>query len=146
MVEVGYVKVVKGKYALVELKRKSRCSENCAHCGNNCSISTSIQYVKNTLNASVGDSVEVSRETKSFLKMNLWIYIFSLISMVIGVFVGSSYFSKLNLEYTNVLASLVGVIFLVISFFILSIIDKKIFKDNKYKLHMVKVIEKSIKE
>lgn len=142
MVEVGYVKAVNGEYASLVFKRKSGCGDNCAHCGSNCSMETSIVDVENTLNASVGDLVQVSLEANSFLKMNLWVYMFPLISMIIGIVVGNSYFSKLNFKNYDILTAFTGIIFLVLSFFILSTIDKKMSKDSRYKLHMTKIIEK----
>lgn len=140
MTEVGCVKSIKGQYALVLFKRKSGCGDNCAHCGADCSGNTSIVEIKNTLNARIGDYVQVSIEAKAFFKMTMWAYVFPLIMLIIGIVLGNNYFSKLGYKNYEFLAAAVGIIFLVLSYLVLGIIDKKMSKNSKYGLKMEKIL------
>ena len=140
MTEVGYIKDIKGQYALVLFKRKSGCGENCAHCGAECSSESSTVEIKNTLNAKKGDYIQVSLQTKAFFKMTMWAYIFPLIMLFIGIVLGNNYFFKLGYKNYELFAAITGLFSLVLSYFILGIIDKKMSKDSKYELHMEKIL------
>lgn len=140
MLEVGYVTAIKDDYALVSFKRKSGCGDNCASCSSGCTPSNSVVDVKNILNASVGDEVQVGLETKSFIQMTLWVYGFPLIMLFIGIFTGNHYFQKLGFKSYELLSFLLGIILLCVSYSLLSVVDKKASKDTKYDLKMIKVI------
>lgn len=141
MVEVGYVTALKGDCALISFKRKSGWGDNCASCGAGCAPSSAVVDVKNILNASVGDEVQVTLETKSFMKMTLWAYGFPLIMLLVGILLGNYYFKNLGFGNYELLSFVVGIILLVVSYTILGKIDKKASKNGKYDLKMVKIIK-----
>lgn len=143
MVEIGHVRTIKNEYASITFKRKSGCGDNCAHCGSDCSGSNSIVDIKNTLNASIGDLVEIHLKTSSFFKMNLWTYGFPLLMLLVGLVVGDGYSAKLGFKNHEIFSAFTALAFITLAFFILGVIDKKISKNIKYNLCMVRIIEKA---
>lgn len=140
MEEVGYVKSIDNDYALVVFKRKSGCGGNCGSCKGGCSSNFVTTEIKNTLNASRGDSVKVMMKPKSFQKLIFWAYIFPSIMLLAGIFTGMTFFQNAGYKNYELLAVLVGFIFLAISYFFSSKIDKKRRKSDEFSLEMVKII------
>lgn len=146
MLEEGYVKFVKDDSASIMFKRKSGCGDSCAHCKSGCSSLNSVVDIKNTLNAAVGDKVQVSLDTKSFFKMAIWTYGLPILMTILGIIIGYITFPKLGFKNYELLSSLLGLIFLTVSFLLLSSIDKKLSKNKKYSLYMVQITEKALKK
>ncbi len=129
MTEIGRVIKIKNNEALVRIDRKSACSG----CGV-CAFKPSDLYIdiplQNTLNAKTGDRVEVDITSGSVAKMSVTAYllplIFSVLLLVVGVI---STFP----EWVSILMFFVG---LVIGFFIVATIDKRVYrrKDNMPKM------------
>lgn len=119
MKEIGFVHKVKGSTATVRFERKTAC-ENC----NMCLKPKEEMYVelklKNTLNAKVGDKVEVTMGQRAVLTASFIVYVFPLIVMSIVIT------CTFKLEVWISLVSSLGS--LVLSFIGVSIIDKLIIR------------------
>ncbi len=142
MKEIGYIKSVKDGYASVIFKRKSGCGDNCAGCKSNCGSNTITTDVKDTLGVSIGDMVEIDMATKSFFAMTFWTYTFPLIMLVIGLVSSLLIFKNLGIKQYELLAAAVGLVFLSISYSVLSHMDKKLGKNQSYTLKMTRILNR----
>ena len=80
--------------------------------------------VKNSLNAKEGDLVEVSVPEGTFIALSLMIYIFPVAALMIGAFLGNFLADVWHTD-PSLTAIAAGAVFLVVSFVILRIIDRK---------------------
>lgn len=124
MNQIGYVYEIKGKDALVQVKRVSACGENCADCSSACEMPSVQVSMPNALNAKIGDEIEIRSESKKVLKYALIIYLVPLVIMLGTIAISNYYFKSAG--YTSDAYSLVaGIMSLAVSHFILKYIDKK---------------------
>lgn len=140
MYQLGYITEIKGNVAEVEVKRVSACGGNCSSCGGSCSAPSMKISIKNTLNAKKGDYVEISVKTNKIIFSAFIVYVIPLINMVIGIIAGTKIFSNISNTNGEMFGFLIGLIFLVLSFFILKRIDNKMKKRNYLTFHMKKII------
>ncbi len=119
MKEIGVVHKIKGSFATVRFERKTAC-ENC----NMCLKPRDEMYVelrlKNSLNANIGDKVEVTMGQKAVLTSSFIVYVMPLIVMAIGL--GITYKMELWISLLSSLGSLV------ISFIGIALIDRLIIR------------------
>ncbi|MCY6484297.1 SoxR reducing system RseC family protein [Clostridium aestuarii] len=141
MKETGYIVSTNGEYASVVFKRGSACGENCGSCKGGCEVSAVTTQIKNTLGANVGDKVKVTLEQKVFNKMILWVYVFPLVMMVIGIGFGINVFKDAGYKNYELFSFLLGMVALAISYLILNIVSKKMRNNNDCSLRMVEVIK-----
>lgn len=122
MKEVGVVHKIKGSQATVRFERKTAC-ENC----NMCLKPREEMYVelrlKNSLNAKVGDRVEVTMGQRAVLTASFIVYIVPI--MIMAIVIACTY--KLE-EWIALVASLGS---LVLSFIGVALVDKLIIKKRK---------------
>ncbi len=122
MKEVGVVHKIKGNLATVRFERKTAC-ENC----NMCLKPRDEMYVelrvKNSLNAKIGDKVEVTMGERAVLTASFVVYMLPLLLM--SIVIACTY--KLNILVS--LASSLGS--LVVSFIGVALLDKFVFKKKK---------------
>lgn len=141
MTEIGYVASIHGEYASVVFKRMSGCGHDCASCGGGCDSSSVTTDIKNTLGAKTGDKVKVEMNQKAFNTMLLWVYVFPLIMLALGISVGTKIFQSMGLANYELLSFLVGILALVVSYFILNKYNKRASKNADYTLQMTSIIE-----
>ncbi len=138
MKEVGVVHKVKGNWATVRFERKTAC-ENC----NMCLKPREEMYVelrvKNSLQANVGDKVEITMGERAVLTASFVVYIAPL--LVMAVVIACTY--KLSVWIS--LAASVGS--LIVSFIGVALLDKFVFKRKKEYLPLMTsvVVEENIK-
>ena len=140
MNQVGYVRKIDNSMAILEVRRVSSCGDNCSSCGSSCDIPSTKVKVKNTLMAKEGDFVEVKMKTNVILQSAFLVYIMPLIMMIVGISFGISIFKNMGISSYESLGFLMGIIALIISFFILRIIDKKIRNSSKLEFQMIRII------
>lgn len=143
MNEIGFVKGIEGDTAHVIFRRKSGCGDDCGSCAGGCSADLMTVDVKNILNASAGDMVEVSMEEKYFYKAMALVYGFPLLMLMVGVAVGNSLFAMAGIEGHELFGVMLGFLLMAISYLIISRIDKKISKNKNYNTSMIRIIEYS---
>ena len=131
MKEVGFVHKIKGSTATVRFERKTAC-ENC----NMCLKPREEMYVelklRNSLNAKVGDKVEVTMGQRAVLTASFIVYVAPL--LVMAIVLGATF--KLEL-WISLVASLGS---LVLSFIGVALIDKLIIKKNSDYLPVMSAI------
>ena len=131
MKEVGFVHKIKGSTATVRFERKTAC-ENC----NMCLKPREEMYVelklRNSLNAKVGDRVEVTMGQRAVLTASFIVYVAPL--LVMAIVLGATF--KLEL-WISLVASLGS---LALSFIGVALIDKLIIKKNSDYLPVMSAI------
>lgn len=140
MDQIGYVVDTKDEIAVVDVRRTSACGDNCNSCGGGCNIPAMRVEIKNTIQAKVGNFVEIEMETKSLMKSAFIAYIIPLV-MLIGGIAGGIYIFQ-SMGYTNYesLGFITGLVFLAISYYMLRAIDNIIKNRNSAELKIIKVL------
>lgn len=137
--EQGIVERIKRNSALIKVAKSSACN----HCTSkdSCSVpdKNMVIEVKNSLNAKVGDLVEVSVPEGTFIVLSLMIYIFPVAALMAGAFLGN-YLSTLLETDPSLTAIITGALFLFASFVILKLIDRKKDTRDKYIPHMTRIL------
>jgi len=129
MEKIGLVKAIEGNMAVVEIKRYRTRRR---HLG---PILVNIR-VKNDVNASVGQYVELQYENRNFLKAAFLVYMVPFFSMIIGIMVGSYLAKYLGYEkHQEIIMAGIGFLFLAISYLGLRTIEKSI--KDKEDMHIV---------
>lgn len=119
MTERGVVSKVKGKKATVEFERRSACDQ-CHMCAVTKDKMTVHVVLENTLDAKVGDFVEVEMGEQFVITAALIVYVIPLILIGIGIGVGT-----LISELAQILMAVGG---LVLGFIIAFILEKAVIR------------------
>jgi len=142
MDRTGIIVAVEKDFSRIRLLRHTACG----HCGA-CQLGDDQKDVmlmaKNEVNAQVGDMVEVSMGTRGVLSAAFIMYMIPLISLFLGLVVGLLGLQLIayqgNIEVT---ASLIGLVLMGVTFFIIKMNDKNFLKSDKYIAHIEHVIQK----
>lgn len=140
MEQIGYVSGLDGEYAFVDVRRVSACGDKCGSCGGGCSVPSMRIRIKNTLEAKVGDSVEVKMETKTVLNSALIAYVIPLIAMILGIIIGVHMFKIIGSNNYELYGFAIGLVFLGLSYVLLRVIDSKTKDSNKINFQMIKKV------
>ena len=141
MEQQGYiVGIIDEKTAKLKMQRHSACA-SCGKCTTTSEKKDIIVEVDNSIGAKLGDRVAVNMESMNVLKAVGIAYIFPLISLLIGT-IGTYYVLQLieNTKNIEVISSTVGIIIMLISFFILRKNDNKFRKSRQYIPIITKII------
>lgn len=141
MEQQGYiVGIIDEKTAKLKMQRHSACA-SCGKCTTTSEKKDIIVEVDNSIGAKLGDRVAVNMESMNVLKAVGIAYIFPLISLLIGT-IGTYYVLQLieNTKNIEVISSTVGIIIMVISFFILRKNDSKLRESRQYIPIITKII------
>ncbi|MDO3376559.1 SoxR reducing system RseC family protein [Geoalkalibacter halelectricus] len=120
--ETGTIVEIKDPRTAVVLCRKSSMCENCAartncHTGDDGDGDLRRIEAHNGLGAVVGDTVKIAADTRSFLQGSFLLYILPLIFLLIGAGAGQLLGQRFNAgPDPNLLAALLGILFLTLSF------------------------------
>ncbi len=116
---VGKVIELDNDMVYVTLLRTSACGGNCKACGASCeTIEHRIKAV-NSIDAKLGDLVEIAMDDKNGLKASAILYLIPFLGFISGIF--AAYFLKLS----EAKVFLSGIFGLIISYLIVHFIDKK---------------------
>ena len=141
MEQQGYiVGIIDEKTAKLKMQRHSACA-SCGKCTTTSEKKDIVVEVDNSIGAKLGDRVAVIMESMNVLKAVGIAYIFPLISLLIGT-IGTYYVLQLieNTKNIEVISSTVGIIIMVISFFILRKNDSKLRESRQYIPIITKII------
>lgn len=141
MEQQGYiVGIIDEKTAKLKMQRHSACA-SCGKCTTTSEKKDIVVEVDNSIGAKLGDRVAVNMESMNILKAVGIAYIFPLISLLIGT-IGTYYVLQLieNTKNIEVISSTVGIIIMLISFFILRKNDNKFRKSRQYIPIITKII------
>ena len=142
MEQVGIIKKTFGNQAEVVVRRTSGCGGNCESCGG-CSAETSYLTVvlKNDIGAKAGDLVEIEAKPQKILKYTFIAYMIPFFMLLMGIFIGVSYFKSIGNSNYEILGFGVGMLFLAMSFGIMRLIDKYMNKREEDPLEIKRIIK-----
>jgi len=141
MEQQGYiVGIIDEKTAKHKMQRHSACA-SCGKCTTTSEKKDIVVEVDNSIGAKLGDRVAVNMESMNVLKAVGIAYIFPLISLLIGT-IGTYYVLQFieNTKNIEVISSTVGIIIMLISFFILRKNDSKLRESRQYIPIITKII------
>lgn len=141
MEQQGYiVGIIDEKTAKLKMQRHSACA-SCGKCTTTSEKKDIVVEVDNSIGAKLGDRVAVNMESMNILKAVGIAYIFPLIGLLIGT-IGTYYVLQLieNTKNIEVISSTVGIIIILISFFILRKNDSKLRESRQYIPIITKII------
>jgi sigma-E factor negative regulatory protein RseC len=141
MEQQGYiVGIIDEKTAKLKMQRHSACA-SCGKCTTTSEKKDIVVEVDNSIGAKLGDRVAVNMESMNVLKAVGIAYIFPLIGLLIGT-IGTYYVLQFieNTKNIEVISSIVGIIIMLISFFILRKNDSKLRESRQYIPIITKII------
>lgn len=134
MEQIGEIVELRGKKALVRIRRTSSCGENCSGCSGNCTPTASVVTAVNGLSAKVGDMVKLHMNASSFLLLAFIGYILPLI-ICVGV-----YFLVNMLTDSVLLSDICAVLSLILTLFVFYLIDKLPDKPSRFSSRIIKIL------
>lgn len=141
MERIGYVNRIIGDKAEVEIKRVSACgSGGCSSCAGACDVPSTFVTMPNTLEAKVGNFVEIKAKGKKMLQYTFIAYMIPFFMLVLGIIAGIQGFKHIGYANYEALGFLTGLIFLVLSFLIIRKIDQKIARTKKSQFEMIRIL------
>lgn len=141
MKEAGLVTKIDGDTVYLKFNRTSACSK-CGACGMIAGQSDITVTVENTLHAHMDDRVEVQFTTKNALLSSAIAYIFPLVMLFVGVWLG--YVIPQDVfPVKDALAAILGLVFAAAGFFVLKLLNPY-FKKKFAKVYtMVRILDES---
>lgn len=139
MDKVGYVIKTFGDKAQLEVRRSSGWG-GCKGCASSCDEKSHVIILKNSLNAKVGDLVEIEGEVKNILQYTFVAYMIPFIFLVAGIGLSIGYFKNSGSAHYELLSFMVGIISMSLSFFIVRTFDRNITKKNKNPIRMTRIM------
>jgi sigma-E factor negative regulatory protein RseC len=141
MEQVGLIRKVTNGIAEVEVRRISGCGGGCSSCGGSCNMPSMVVSIENSINAKVGDYVEIKAKSKKIIKYALIVYMIPFIMLILGIILGMNLFQSMNITNYETYGFIVGLIFLGFSFFIVRKIDNSIKRKNENAMEMIRILE-----
>ena len=141
MEQVGLIRKITNGIAEVEVRRISGCGGGCSSCGGSCNMPSMVVSIENSINAKVGDYVEIKAKSKKIIKYALIVYMIPFIMLILGIILGMNLFQSMNRTNYETYGFMVGLIFLGVSFFIVRKIDNFIKSKNENAMEMVRILE-----
>ena len=137
--EQGIIEKVTDQKATVRVRR----SPACAHCSSriSCEISNRDMLVEisNDLKAKAGDLVEISIPEGIVLKMSVFVYLFPIIALMTGAFLGEFIANSLQSK-SSWPAILLGIIFFALAFCVLKVFERKKMSGGDYTPKMTAIV------
>ncbi len=141
MKEAGLVTKIDGKTAYLRFNRTSACSK-CGACGMIAGQSDITVTVENTLHACLDDRVEVEFTTKNALMSSAIAYVFPLVMLFVGVWLGYV-IPQDAFPVKDALAAILGIVFAAAGFVVLKLLNPY-FKKKFAKVYtMVRILDES---
>ena len=138
--EQGVIKEIRHKKAFIRIQSNSAC-DHCESRGACHLISDKEMMIEvpNDLDAQVGDLVDVSLPTQSFIKISLLVYLLPVVSLIIGAYTGEILAPSFHVQPT--IASIIGGGFAVgITIYVLKKIDRVVKMKDTYQPRMTRII------
>ena len=127
---VGTVTEITGDKAKVVFKRTKACAncDACLHFGSD----EAAAEIKNTLNAQVGDRVEIAIRSGSMLKAGFILYLIPLAALIAGVYFGC----KIN----DVAGALIGIGAAFVTLIIIHLFEPKFKRAGRFEPAMLRIV------
>jgi sigma-E factor negative regulatory protein RseC len=137
--EQGIIEKVKNNKATVRVQKTPACE----HCKSNASCSIEKREMRvqleNDLHVKIGDQVELSVPEGSIVKVSMFVYLFPIIALMIGAFIGAA-LGEIFRVNQSISAALTGGVALCIVFFALKRFEKTEKFKMKYQTRMTRII------
>lgn len=139
MDQVGFVIKTYGDKAQLEIRRSAGWG-GCKGCASSCDEKGHVIILKNSLNAKVGDLVEIEGEAKNILQYTFVAYMVPFIFLVLGITLSIGYFKNSGYANFELYSFLVGIVSMFLSFFIVRAFDRNITKKDKNPIRMTRIM------
>jgi sigma-E factor negative regulatory protein RseC len=143
MNEFGEIIEIKDKNAVVKVKRSSACGDCCA-CAKGTNPDDMILTVSNELNGEVGDQVELELASGQVLKASAVAYVIPLFALILGIAAGYILGGRLGFNQ-ELGASLLGLLFTMLSFFLIRVMEPQFRKGHKFSPQVTQIIKRDRK-
>jgi sigma-E factor negative regulatory protein RseC len=142
MSELGMIVSTYNNIARVQIAGASGCGSTCGSCNGCAAASSTLVEAENKIGAKAGQQVTIDRDRSAYIKSALLVFGFPILMLFIGVIIGSVAAGILNTNLSEtLLGGLVGIIFWIVSYMIIKLIDKKFNLSNRIKYVVISVIE-----
>ncbi|WP_303864601.1 SoxR reducing system RseC family protein [Alkalibaculum bacchi] len=139
MIEIGTVDSIVEKKAKVTIERSAMCGD-CGACQVGKDKLTMETTVLNTVNAKVGDKVEVEMAFKNVLMASIIAYGIPLLFFIIGVMLSSLFIGEVE---NPIISFISGLVLMAVAFIIIKILDKKGTFSFTYEPQITNIITKT---
>ncbi|MBM7561610.1 SoxR reducing system RseC family protein [Fusibacter tunisiensis] len=127
-----------GQFSKVKLLRHTACG-NCGACQVGDDSKDVHLMAKNSVNAHIGDMVEVSMNTDSVLSAAFIMYVIPLVALFAGLGIGHVLFK--TLVNGELYSGIFGLAVMVLAFVVIKMNDKHFMKSDKYTAQILKIIQ-----
>lgn len=138
MQKQGIVVDTESGYAKVAFVRSSGCGGNCKSCAG-CEAKPHLVSLKNTVNAKVGDQVEVEMNAGKAMRFTLLLYIIPLIFFLAGTLISATIIGS-DVANFEIYSFFIGILTFLFSLVILRLIDKRYGNQEATQLELRKII------
>ena len=141
--EQGIVIDVKGGKAFIKTEKGTSCESCVARetCHGTIGTNEVIIEAENRINAKFGDKVVVMVGTATLLKASFILYLGPIAGLILGVVLGQMLVKQFTLSINpDLLSGIMGVLFLVITFFGIRLYGKRLEKKEGFRPVVVKVL------
>ena len=141
--EQGVIEDVSGQKALIRIKKSSACA-TCESRGD-CEVDSGksmVVEVANDLGGGMGDHVELSVPSGTFLKLSLLVYVLPVVALIAGAFAGGAFARVLHVPLS--LSSVIGgFLAMGVTFYALKRFDRSLRARSKFRPRMTRILLRS---
>lgn len=125
-------------FAKVSFIRSSGCGGSCKSCAG-CEAKPHLVTLRNTIDAKVGDEVEVAMNAGRAMRFTLILYVIPLLFFLVGTLVSATMIGD-DVANFEIYSFLIGVVSFLVSIFVLRMIDKRYGNQESTELEIRKII------
>ncbi|WKY46167.1 SoxR reducing system RseC family protein [Eubacteriaceae bacterium ES2] len=140
MTKYGKIVALKNANAILQVPRSTACGDKCASCSGHCNQGMIEIEVKNSLDAHIGDRVEIETSTQMVLGAALLVYLVPLMMMLLGVFLTNIIMNSIGISPNEFLSAFVGFCFLALTFVAIRFYDRRSRRNKEEIFTMRKLI------
>lgn len=136
MEQIGEVVELRGRRALVRIRRTSSCGENCSQCSGECKPTATLVEATNGIYAKVGDTVKLQMNSASFLFLAFIGYILPILVCIAAYFITQKITDNVIFSDIAAISALIGVL---VIFFIVDKLKPK-YKASRFSSRIIKIL------
>lgn len=142
MGELGMIVSTYNNNARVQIMGPAGCGSTCGDCKGCAAASSTLVEAVNKIGAKTGQQVTIERDSKAYIKSALLVFGFPILMLFIGMIIGTSVAGTLNTNVSQTLfGGIMGLIFWIVSYLIIKIVDKKFNLSNRIKYIITSIVE-----